>query len=55
MSALQLLSNPVTQVEDAKDGLEYISDLLIRYKVVEITYSLSPTHKSQRYLLQSVE
>jgi hypothetical protein len=48
MSTLQLLCNPVTQLDDAKDGFEYILDLLVRCRVTEVTYNLSSASTSQR-------
>lgn len=34
----QVIANPITQDDDAMDGLEYISELLVRCKVTEDTY-----------------
>ena len=39
MSAFQLLLNPVKQTDDAEEGLNYIADLLVRYRLVEEAYS----------------
>ncbi|OCK75173.1 hypothetical protein K432DRAFT_274329, partial [Lepidopterella palustris CBS 459.81] len=43
---LPILLNPVTQDDDAMEGLGYISDLLIRCKVTEDTY-LAPSTRNQ--------
>lgn len=44
---LPLLSNPVTQSDDAIDGLSYVSDLLVRCRVNELTYHLSSPNFNQ--------
>ena len=51
--ALQILLNPVTQDDDAMAGLEYISALLLRCKVIEDTY-LKPSTQHQRYIIDFV-
>ncbi|PGH10423.1 hypothetical protein GX51_00182 [Blastomyces parvus] len=38
MSILPAIANPITQDDDAMEGLEYISELLVRCKVTEDTY-----------------
>jgi len=48
ISVSQLLSNPVTQVDDAIDGLEYISGLLVRCRVMETSYKISSTGSDHR-------
>lgn len=53
-SALQILVNPVTQDDNAMEGLGYISELLLRCKVIEITYRKSSI-KDQRYLANCVK
>jgi hypothetical protein len=51
---LQLFLNPITQGDDAMEGLGYISDLLIRCKVIEGTHlqshTLTSTNSDQGYL-----
>ncbi|KAL4787297.1 hypothetical protein BJX76DRAFT_354244 [Aspergillus varians] len=53
---LPLLSNPATQWEDAENGLEYISDTLIRYQVIEVNcgYDSQGDSSSKRSLSQSL-
>jgi hypothetical protein len=57
-SASQLFLNPTTQDEDAVEGLGYISDLLIRRKVITDTYLETCTPASaipvQRYLINFI-
>jgi hypothetical protein len=57
-SASQLFLNPITQDEDAVEGLGYISDLLIRRKVIADTYLetciLASTIPVQRYLISFI-
>ena len=57
--ALQILLNPVTQDDDAMEGLGYISDLLVRCKVIEDTYleiyTLTPSISGQRYFINFVK
>ena len=53
-SALQVLLNPVTQDDDAMEGLGYVSELLLRCKVIEDTY-LKSSIQGQRYLINFVK
>jgi hypothetical protein len=33
--------NPVRQTDDAEEGLNYIADLLVRYRLVEEAYDIA--------------
>ena len=48
-SAFQLLLNPVKQTDDAEEGLNYIADLLVRYRLVEEAYSEEIKKNTKRY------
>lgn len=54
-SALKLVRNPITQFDDATDGLGYISELLVRCRLIEDTYNLASINTDQRYLVNFME
>ena len=52
MSAFQLLLNPVKQTDDAEEGLNYITGLLVRYRLVEEAYSEEIEKNTKGYFVQ---
>lgn len=44
----QVVSTALSQTDDASKGLDYISKLLVRFRVIEVTYDLSE-HPDSRY------
>ncbi|PMD14340.1 WD40 repeat-like protein [Hyaloscypha hepaticicola] len=48
IAILPLLTNPVTQLDDAMDGLEEISELLVRCRLIEETSLIPSSNASQR-------
>jgi hypothetical protein len=46
--AAKLVSNPVTQTQDAVEGLDYISCLLVQCIIVEETYDVSSPPSLER-------
>ena len=51
-SIFQLLLNPVKQTDDAEEGLNYIADLLVRYRLVEEAYSEEIKENTKGYFIQ---
>jgi hypothetical protein len=51
-SAFELLLNPVKQTDDAEEGLNYIADLLVRYRLVEEAYSEEIEKNTKGYFAQ---
>ena len=52
-SAFQLLLNPVKQTDDAEEGLNYIADLLVRYRLVEEAYGEEIEKNTKGYFVHS--